>query len=80
MSCFPFTTKELGNSVFPGMNRLHLPALEPVKTEPAMSLAELCTHCDWPKLLAMSSPLANNNKKMFIQNLEIGRAPISITI
>lgn len=63
MSCFPFTTKELGNSVFPGMNRLHLPALEPVKTEPAMSLAELCTHCDWPKLLAMSSPLANNKKK-----------------
>lgn len=44
-----------------------------------MSLAELCAHCDWPKLLAMSSPLANK-KIMFIQNLEIGRAPISITI
>lgn len=32
-----------------------------------MSLAELCSHCDWPKLLAMSSPLAN--KKTNIKNL-----------
>lgn len=34
-----------------------------------MSLAELCIHCDWPKLLAMSSPLANKKttiKKKYV--------------